>query len=183
MLKILDDLKWEVHSTLERAIKLEKKYRRTGKRLKKEAYLRLCETLRNSLAQDIGAITKGINDKVAAKEGEFRSFPYLYEDKEIWIYVRRHLINERLYFSFYVSEMGKEHARDLAVRLENEGKFRCARVDEYRKRVVTLKSAIIKGSFDEMYSNLLKMKGEEVLWEIMGYSGELLPHLPKRTTD
>jgi hypothetical protein len=179
MLKILDYLEEEVRSIREEAIKLEKKYRRTEKSLKKEANLRLCETLRSFLVREIETATERINDEIAAKEEDFKSFPNFYEGKEIWVFACRRSINERSYFSFYVTEMRKQYARQFVTRMERKYQFRFARADEFGRRVETLKSSIMKGSVDR----ILKMKGEEALWEVVGCNGELLPHQPKRAAD
>ena len=131
-----------------------------------ESNLRISETLRRRLVQDIEAITEEVDKKIAAMREQFRFFPNIYRRKEIWVYVFRRSFNERL--GFGVTEMPKQYARKLAARMEERGQFRLARADEFRRHVKKLKFSIKNGSIDQ----ILRMKAQEALWEILGYNGK-----------
>lgn len=144
------------------------------------------KALRSSLVKEIDSIGEAVLKKVAEKQRELSMFQALslYEGKEVWIQAISLEENGKKYFSFDAVSMERETAHQIAIEMEREGKkvsasgrgfseTRYTPVEEFKKRTETLKTLILSGKLD----NILRMKAGEVVWEIMGYGGKLLPAL------
>lgn len=148
-----------------------------------ECFKRLVnESLRLKLIEEIDKIVESVLKKVAEKERKLKEFPILYADEEVWVAAIRVKRGEETLFDFYAAEMERKYSHIIAKKMERKterdkrSSVRYTPPKEFMNRVEKLKFLIRKGRLETVLGErALKMKAEELLWEIMGYGGKLLP--------
>ena len=177
MFEALNNLKKTAYAALERATALDEEYQKMAVELEKCINLRLKETLREHFMGEIDGITRPLLAEANRKHADYSHWqiiaPNFYSDvnsllyREVWISAAP---NKDIYF--HVEELNKDSILvSGSTDWEKKQSSRYTPLEEFEERVKMVKSSILNGKLDWT----LKMKAKEVLWEIMGYGGKLLP--------
>jgi len=126
--------------------------------------------LREALVSEIDKIEEAVLKKAEEVEEEITHFPVLYEGEEVWARAIATKYSGKTLFHFDATTMKAKYAQLIAREVEVEGKGRYTQIEEFKRRVERLRSLILGGKLDKV----LNMTAEEVIWEIMGYTGKLI---------
>lgn len=88
-------------------------------------------------------------------------------------YIQVSGIGRNLNYTFGVILLSSVSAKNVAKKEENKGVSRYTSTWDFRRRTKNLVYLIKNGELDD----ILKWKGTEAIWEIMGYNGKLLPKI------
>jgi len=121
--------------------------------------------LREALVSEIDKIEEAVLKKAEEVEEEI-----FYEGEEVWARAIAIKNGGKTLFHFDATTLGAKYARSFALEVEVEGRGRYTQIEEFKRRVERLRSLILSGKLDKV----LNMTAEEVVWEIMGYTGKLI---------
>ena len=176
----LDTLKEATEEVAGKAVILEEEFRNLAETFNEDCKRAINEKLREMLIQEIDETVKELIEEAERREKEFRMDEEFYKKLEYSdlihpkvmaisaIYVRTE--DGRKHFSFDTCELDKEGVVAFVKKLEKDN-IRYATLEEFRRRLESVKSSISSGKLDEF----LRLRAEEIVWEIMGYGGKLLP--------
>ena len=170
----LDTLKKATEEVAGKAVILEKEFRNLAKTFNEDCKRAINEKLREMLLQEIDETVKKLIEEAERREGELlreERLHVLIPPKVVVIraiYVRTE--DGRKHFSFDTYELDKENVVAFVKELEKDN-VRYTMFEEFRRRIESLKSSISSGKLDEF----LRLRAEEIVWEITGHSGKLLP--------
>lgn len=168
-----DRLGLKKFDTLEKALKLEEDYKKVGSQIRKTYDEKRLKVMRQSLLNDIDRQTNLIFTRISAVERDIKNYPILYENKEVWVHGTKIVIGRFTLANFGATKLNKESSEEDARKLELMINFRYEKAETLKERISVLRKGVLEGEFD----HILNIRGEVIIYEIMGQSGELLPDL------
>ena len=156
MSKALKNLEDIMKTTAEKASALDRELK-DKEEIEEKIDLRLNESLRSRLIQEIAEIAEKITDELTKKEHEFKIIPFLHKDNEIMIRAYRTIIDNTSYFDFKIREDEKKYSSLVNEWERKIPDIRNCRPDEFWRRMEILRFAILNGGLDR----ILRQRGEE----------------------
>lgn len=137
----------------------------------------LRESLRSRLIKEIDLNLKPIMDRVNAEEIRLnRDLTMVFDERvheyfpaKVWVI----FFKREMSYTYAVKLLSCKSEELIAKEEEKKGFTRYTSSWEFRNRIRNLISLIEEGKLDD----ILKWNGAEVIWEIMGYKGKLIPKI------